>query len=263
MNHKLMKFLPGLTPQNAAMFLSELIGEPITEDELFELHATGHLPVVKRADFAGVPVHPPAPGSGDSIWPIWHDQLGVIPMMYTDTLVYPIQHVETPLGVVPVSNVDGFIYAWFKRFADDGTPAHLSQLLPPDDIESDFRPGDLIALALEASSTHTPASPPGPKTRGKAWTYTGDGRKVFDMLPVEAKEVKDATPEVGTANPAPSHLLTIAILLELQNEPKPIRRNQSGVISEILDRYEGVRGLSKRTLEDIFSAANKAKERLH
>lgn len=259
MNPKLMKFLPGLTPEDAAIFLSELIGEEITEDEVFELHATGHLPAVRRSQFAGVPIIPPSSNATDDVWPIWNEKLDVIPVMFTDTIVYPAQHVRTPLGMAPISQADGFTYAWFKRFADDGTPAHLSQLVPPDDIATEFRPDDLIAFALEARSTHTPASPPWSKTRGRAWTYANGGKLVFELSPVEAQEIQDR-PEPVPLAPAPSHLLVIAVMLELMNETKAIKRNQSRVIADVLERYPGRRGLSKRTLEDVFAAANKAKE---
>lgn len=61
------------------------------------------------------------------------------------------------------------------------------------------------------------------------------------------------------ADPKPSHLLAIAAMLELLGEPGRGARNQSAVLAEILERYPGKRGLGKRNLEDIFSAANKAK----
>lgn len=58
----------------------------------------------------------------------------------------------------------------------------------------------------------------------------------------------------------PSHFLAISALLELLKEPtkhpKPNGMNQAAIINSILERSES-RGLSKRTLEEIFSAANK------
>lgn len=59
-------------------------------------------------------------------------------------------------------------------------------------------------------------------------------------------------------NDPPSYRLAVAAMLELISEPPQSGRNQSGVISEILARYPNRRGLSKRNLEAIFSAANKA-----
>lgn len=57
---------------------------------------------------------------------------------------------------------------------------------------------------------------------------------------------------------APSHRLVIAALLDLLKQPRQSGRNQSAVISELLEKYPGTRGLSKRSLEAIFASANKA-----
>lgn len=57
---------------------------------------------------------------------------------------------------------------------------------------------------------------------------------------------------------APSYRLAIAALLELLKQPRQSGRNQSAVISELLEKYPGMRGLSKRSLETIFASAKKA-----
>lgn len=59
----------------------------------------------------------------------------------------------------------------------------------------------------------------------------------------------------------PSYALVIAALLELLKEPieRPRgKRNQAAIKSIIEDKYNHVRGLSKRNLDNIFAAANKA-----
>ncbi|MDR6234015.1 hypothetical protein [Pseudomonas oryzihabitans] len=65
--------------------------------------------------------------------------------------------------------------------------------------------------------------------------------------------------EALNAQTKPSHLLAMAVLLELASEVRTSKRNQTGIVSEILDRYPGKRGLSKRNLEEIFAAANSAR----
>lgn len=67
-------------------------------------------------------------------------------------------------------------------------------------------------------------------------------------------------PKCSAANAEvkPSHLLAIAAMLELLDEPGRGARNQSAIVSEILERHPRKRGLGKRTLEDIFAAANRA-----
>lgn len=63
---------------------------------------------------------------------------------------------------------------------------------------------------------------------------------------------------VANVEAKPSHLLAIAAMLELLNEPSRAARNQSAIVAEILERHQGKRGLGRRTLEDIFAAANRA-----
>lgn len=61
--------------------------------------------------------------------------------------------------------------------------------------------------------------------------------------------------------PKPSHLLTIAVLLELLKAPvdypRPQGMNQEAIKNTILERFP-MRGLSDRNLQAIFAAANKA-----
>lgn len=57
----------------------------------------------------------------------------------------------------------------------------------------------------------------------------------------------------------PSHLLLIAALLELLKKPRQTAMNQEGIKSQLLSQMSW-RGLSKRNLESIFAAANRAAE---
>lgn len=61
----------------------------------------------------------------------------------------------------------------------------------------------------------------------------------------------------------PSHLLAVAALLELLKAPvehtRPNGMNQSAIKSAILEKFPW-RGLKDRNLDEIFAAANKAKE---
>lgn len=64
--------------------------------------------------------------------------------------------------------------------------------------------------------------------------------------------------ERPTTPARPSHLKIIAALLNLLAEPRRTGHNQSAVIAEILERHPDTRGLSKRNLEEVFAAANRA-----
>ncbi len=73
------------------------------------------------------------------------------------------------------------------------------------------------------------------------------------------------TPKSGSYEdePKPSHLLTIAALLELLKEPvqqpRTNGRTQDAIIVSIEEKFK-VRGLGKRQLEGLFADANKAME---
>jgi len=57
----------------------------------------------------------------------------------------------------------------------------------------------------------------------------------------------------------PAHLLLIAALMELLKTPRKSAINQEGVKTQLLEKFSW-RGLSKRNLEKIFAAANRAAE---
>jgi hypothetical protein len=78
-----------------------------------------------------------------------------------------------------------------------------------------------------------------------------------------AREAAEKRAEIAEAEAKPSHLLTIAALLELlkapAEHPRPQGMNQEAIKNAILAQFPW-RGLSDRNLQTIFSAANKAKE---
>ena len=56
----------------------------------------------------------------------------------------------------------------------------------------------------------------------------------------------------------------IGVMLELLKSPKPGRDSDAAVIKEMIDNYPEKQGISKRTLEEKFAAANKIlKAELH
>lgn len=84
-------------------------------------------------------------------------------------------------------------------------------------------------------------------------------RERWSKLEAEAKDWREKY-ELAIADTKPSHLLTIAALLELQTAPvahaRPSRK-QDAIKTTIMEEYN-LRGLSKRTLDDIFADANRA-----
>lgn len=84
-------------------------------------------------------------------------------------------------------------------------------------------------------------------------------RDNWSKLEAEAKNWQEKY-EQAISEAKPSHLLTIAALLELQMEAvaqaRPAR-NQAAIITTITEKFK-VHGLGKRNLDDIFADANKA-----
>lgn len=85
-------------------------------------------------------------------------------------------------------------------------------------------------------------------------------RDNWTKLEAEAKSWQEKY-EQAISEVKPSHLLTIAALLELQMEPVPqarAKRNQSAIKDAIMEKNKNKRGLSPRNLDDIFADANRA-----
>lgn len=84
-------------------------------------------------------------------------------------------------------------------------------------------------------------------------------RDTWSKLEVKAKNWQEKY-EQAISEAKPSHLLTIAALLELQMEAvaqaRPAR-NQAAIITTITEKFK-VHGLGKRNLDDIFADANRA-----
>ena len=84
-------------------------------------------------------------------------------------------------------------------------------------------------------------------------------RDDWSKLEVKAKNWQEKY-EQAISEAKPSHLLTIAALLELQIEAvaqaRPAR-NQAAIITTITEKFK-VHGLGKRNLDDIFADANRA-----
>ncbi|MDN3559805.1 hypothetical protein [Vreelandella neptunia] len=82
----------------------------------------------------------------------------------------------------------------------------------------------------------------------------------FDMADWVKEKLSKAVRKTSTQQVKPSHLLTIAALLELLKDSVKPRYNQSAIIDSIVDNNKYVRGLSQGNLEPMFGAANKALE---
>jgi hypothetical protein len=132
----------------------------------------------------------------------------------------------------------------------DDNEVFWSAFIPLELRHLKFKPAEIKALAAKMNEEATDAS------ELEALRQHRDSGLV---LMARVKEHLNKPED----EPKPSHLLTIAALLELLKEPVENPRlsglNQDGIKGEILTKFKW-RGLSKRNLESIFAAANKAKK---
>lgn len=75
----------------------------------------------------------------------------------------------------------------------------------------------------------------------------------------ESKSIHTAAGQPVIEIERPAHLLLIAALLGLLKTPRNTAQNQEGIKSQLLEQFRW-RGLSKRNLEEMFAAANRAAE---
>lgn len=134
--------------------------------------------------------------------------------------------------------------AWMARHYPDQKPPFLF-----DEIERTTHAA-ITVEALQALQAERDALKARLAKAEDWWELEGKGLKA------ERDEWR-AKCEQAEAEAKPSHLLALAVLIEILQEPRNSARNQSGIIGEILERYPSRRGLSQRNLEDIFSTANK------
>ena len=135
-------------------------------------------------------------------------------------------------------------------FGDKGSPAWKNVYLRSEIYTLAKALNDQTEPAIETPSHRAgiPIVPAIPE--GRLFITETGFRTSFDTSALPISQLKNITP--------PSYRLAIYALLSLLAEPSRSARNQSGIKTEILERFPGVRGLSKRNLDEIFAAANKA-----
>lgn len=93
------------------------------------------------------------------------------------------------------------------------------------------------------------------------WTQHELERDCRERTQLEVDQLNASIAKID-AVPKPSYLLAVAALLEMLKAPveraRPQGMNQASIKSEILGRFDW-RGLRDRNLDEIFSAANKAR----
>jgi hypothetical protein len=264
---KLYKFKSYLTLQEAAIYLEHLIDEEVEAEDIYDLFVVLRLRPYLGGNLVGLPVRPPTESTNfEGPWEFINDLDWELPDLFSKYLSYPHQICETTLGKTLLNMVDGVPYAWFKILPRYNLAAKAAANLPniePIDGDSELAvlPSDILALAKDANSPNdSPVVEVQPSYSDTVWYLDKDGRKIIRTSQKVGQKtgIVDVQQEQPLVSDAPSSPLAIAALLDLLSQKGRSAANQSAVIAHILERYPGVRGLSKRNLEAIFAAANKA-----
>lgn len=249
---KVDSLLPWLNITQALSRLSELIREPVTEDALLQLCEHGQCAVyfdsegrkgeVELLEDEDCEVHRgPVIGRGFC------------------KLERPLQIAEpTRRGF----HVSGSIWAMnsARRFEDCCWFIHTADSYPTPI----FKQTDIQHLAQQLNGTVIEMinGVGAHEALSSALQEVEDLRRQLEQERV-AKEAAEKRAESALAEAKPSHLLTIAVLLELLERPIPYPRShrikQDAIKNSIQNEFSW-RGLSKRNLDDIFSSANKARK---
>lgn len=266
---KLLKFKPCIRMDEAAEWLGSMIGEVVSEDDIWDLYLNGHLPVVIGGHLIGLPVMPPT-GDLSGPWEIVRDgDSSIIPAVYADYLCSPIGMIPTEVGEAPILKVDGLPYAWFvDEYPDSGATGSSLYL---GEIDLDFGgntmvcPGEILRIAAAANGDEpVVAMCEYGSQENRIWSYASNGGRLFLKSEAfgESAAVANAKGRARQPHEPPSFRLAVAALLELLKlpveRPRPQGWNQETIKAVILEQFPW-RGLSDRSLQKIFAAANKAK----
>lgn len=255
---KLSKFLSHLSTSKAASLLSRLIGEEVNEDTIEHLALSGWLHGYYYCNCTLVKLEQLLDPDENSR----QETIG----NYIVKVTEPVQEsglcfgFSYPCGTVLMDGIRdtyaledeaGALYA----MRDNETGQYLA-VTSDTSFFDDFviSPDSLYELAVLAN-LDSPAPNIDEKIPTKNIWCTGGTFYSFGYGGGAGSVNQKAANTVERETP--SSALTIAGLLDVVLDPKRKTYNQSSLISEILDRNEGIRGLSKSGLEKIFATAKR------
>jgi hypothetical protein len=271
---KLLKLKEWLSKEESATLLGLMIHEKVTPDHIddlsSELYIIPHLrPVTAFIGFLVCPENELSPGSelrrvGELANKLFCElaagakpgivTLGPVPV----SLVITVESDGIRANSAIVKAEDGNVYMLFSpslsmelnRIFGDSRFAlsDLASVFEGGDIS--FRCDEIIGVADQVNGT-------GKIVRSNKVLPVGSivcsDNTYFTFLDNKRSKLEEQ-PSYRTVS------LVVAALLDLLRSPGRNARNQSAVITEILELYPDTWGLKKRTLEGIFAAANKAKK---
>lgn len=253
---KLYKFKSGLNLDDAAKYLSYLIDEPVSEDDISALFKSHNLPGFLN-DQNGLAKLELVEDNGETLPTysvVQNSYCGEcfgfwLPCEYGTTL---LNNTETTIFVFADENGNKYTmldhnFNVVDIFDDDEKYASCVQNMK-------FLPSDIARIAEIANTNST--IPKGSELVRKK--IDSNLSSILYNIGKSDSARNSRVLNFDTANnEKPSYLLTIAAMLEVMLSDSKIR-TQDALSGEIEQRFAAVRGLGKTTVNTLFSSAKKA-----
>lgn len=257
---KLSKFKSVLPMANAAKLLSDLIGEKVDIYDLMSLYEGGwirlfrpcHGEIVKLKPMFDNELH--EQHARDGRYFMEEDHLAGVSLGFY--LPCDTAQVLARTSYV-VRDADGGFYAIKDSQTDQYISPHDDD--NPDDIKVMAVTADIYFIAEKANSNSMPEKP-------TVETMVNDQciwveQPIYNFAPGEDPVPKKPELLSTQENLPPSLRITVAALLEAATSERK-KHTQSSLISAVLERNPGIRGLSESSLQKHFSDSNAELARL-
>jgi hypothetical protein len=250
---KLNKFKEGINADQAAELLSRLIDEDVSSKDIWDLFWSGHLDgyvkcnatIVRTEPLLDDESHQGQVEQGRYIMTP-KDDVEFCWALHVPCMTIQLDRIPE---VTALSDRENNLYV----LRDNETGEYLNLIDDSSTLDSQlFEPADIYALADKANDSK-PAIATAVIRRNKWCPLGGE----YFNYPYEESVPRHLSLSRPIASEPPSRLLALAAVLEVALGERK-KHNQSSLISSILDRHEGVRGLSESGMQKVFAEANAA-----
>jgi len=254
-----MKFSPTLPLDKGANLLSSLIDEPVTTDDLLSLFHKGWIHLVLHC-YAEIIKLKPTPAAGSHNGYAGNQTYLEEAEDYASSGIclafyLPCAHVNVNgRAVYALRDADSNLYALRDIETDDylSEPAKEPQSKTEKVSVSTF---EIYDIAIKTNTNSMPCR--SELKEAGSIPRTDSGKELHSTTPVELFGPTQTAPTIIPDKTPPSLRITVAALLEAATS-KPAKHTQASLISSILDKNSGIRGLSESSLQKHFNESNKA-----
>lgn len=253
---KLSKFKYGLTPVEAAKLLARLIGEDVSTEDLESLHANDWLNIKGQCRATIVKLKPALDNEEHAILARQGKYL-----MTEDENCGLCLEISLPMDMIDiVGSGRSFVLrdssGCFYALRDQETDLYLNDMsdnLPYFD-ECLIEPSDIFKIAAKANNDD-PLEPA--KNEIKINNSCIADISLYNFTPDDDQPKVKHSLNTELSKQPPSRLITVAALLEITTQDRR-KHTQASLISEILEKNAGIRGLSQSGMEKYFAEAKGA-----